>query len=135
MNESRPKPKRRWLQFSLRTLLVFVTLSAFASGWFVVKMQRARRQREAVKAIVEAGGRVWYDYEVNAPTGSVPKPPGPAWMRKLLGENRLRGISMPISLFLRALTTCQFLIGCAVVEELGSPGGPQACPSFGHCVG
>ena len=88
INDSRPKTKRRWLQFSLRTLLVFVTLSAFASGWFAVKMQRVRRQREAVSAIRAASGLVWYDYEVNArPTGSVPKPPGPAWMRKLLGDD------------------------------------------------
>ena len=84
----------RWLQFSVRTLLVFVTLSAVACTWFVVKLQQARRQREAVKAIVEAGGSVVYDYEVTlgngvpvAPSAPRPKPPGPAWVRKLLGDD------------------------------------------------
>ena len=76
MTDSCPKPKRRWLQFSLRTLLVFVTLSAVACSWFVVKMQQVRRQREAVKAIMEAGGWVWYDYEFAFDNG-VPVPPPP----------------------------------------------------------
>src|SRR5437870_1822669 len=28
------KPKRRWLRYSLRTLLVFVTLTSAGFGWF-----------------------------------------------------------------------------------------------------
>jgi len=33
-----PSRKRRWLQFSLRTLLVFVTLCSVACGWLAGKM-------------------------------------------------------------------------------------------------
>ena len=80
-----PKPKRCWYQYSLRTLLLFMVLCAFACSWFAVKMQQARRQREAVKAIEEASGIVVYDYELNRPPVGSPQPPGPAWMRKLLG--------------------------------------------------
>lgn len=59
MNDSDPpKPKLRWYQFSLRTLFMFITLFAVACGWLSVKMQRARRQRETVQVIVEAGGLV-----------------------------------------------------------------------------
>jgi internalin A len=45
------RPKRRWYQYSLRTLLIFVTLFAIACSWFAVKLNQARRQREAVEAI------------------------------------------------------------------------------------
>ena len=48
---AKPKSKRRWHQYSLRTLLILVTLFAVACSWFAVKMQQARRQREAVEYI------------------------------------------------------------------------------------
>ena len=81
------RPKRRWFQFRLRTLMVFVTLCAVACSWFAVKLQQARRQREAVEAIREAGGHVTYDYEIDADGSRIqsPEPPGPAWLRKTLG--------------------------------------------------
>ncbi len=61
-----PRPKRRtrrFLQFSLRALLVFVLLVSIAMSWLAVRMQKARRQKEAVEAIKELGGDVWYDYQ------------------------------------------------------------------------
>jgi hypothetical protein len=85
------KPRRplRWYQFSLRTLLVLVLLASVGMSWFAVRMQRARKQREVVAAIVEMGGRVTYDYDFDASGNRVlnPKPPGPAWLRKLLGDD------------------------------------------------
>jgi hypothetical protein len=33
-----PRPTRRWLQFSLRALLVLVTLSAIPCSWLAVKL-------------------------------------------------------------------------------------------------
>ena len=101
MNDSdSPKPKRRWYQFRMRTLLVFVTLCAVACGWFVAKMQRARKQEEAIKAIREAGGYIQYRYGWFA-TGSAKernRQPGPAWMVKLLGFDffaKARGAHVP----------------------------------------
>jgi hypothetical protein len=44
------KPRLRWYQFSLRSLLIFVTLCAIACSWLATWMQRQRRQFEAVKA-------------------------------------------------------------------------------------
>ena len=65
-----------------------MVLCAIACSWFAVKMQRIERRREAVKAIIGAGGSVKYDYELAAAkTNSPPKPPGPAWLRKMLGDN------------------------------------------------
>ena len=41
-----PKPKRRWYQFSLRTLLVVMAVSCVAFAWIGVRMHRARGNRE-----------------------------------------------------------------------------------------
>jgi hypothetical protein len=38
------KRKLRWNQFSLRSLLIFVTVFAFACSWLSVKRQQAKRQ-------------------------------------------------------------------------------------------
>ena len=46
-------------------------------------MRRAERQRRAVQAIRKAGGQVCYDYEFDFLVK--PKPPGPAWLRRLVG--------------------------------------------------
>ena len=47
------KPRRRWLQISLRTLLILVTLLSIGLGWVV---NRGERQRRAVAALEEMGG-------------------------------------------------------------------------------
>ncbi len=52
--------KRRWYQYSLRTLVIAVTLFAFACSWFAVKMQQAKRQKDAVDKIRALGGYVDY---------------------------------------------------------------------------
>jgi hypothetical protein len=44
------RPKRRWFQFSLRTLLVLVTLGCLAGGWWI---NRAFQQRAAVRRFYE----------------------------------------------------------------------------------
>jgi hypothetical protein len=54
---SRLKPKRRWMQFSIRTVLVLVTLIGVALSLWVVP---AERQRRAVAAIEKLGGNVGY---------------------------------------------------------------------------
>ena len=89
MIEITPKPKRRWFQYSVRTLLVVVTLCAVLCSWLAVKMRNAERQREAVAAIHKMGGIVIYDWQVDALGRQLPnaKPFGPAWLRSLLGDD------------------------------------------------
>jgi hypothetical protein len=95
-----PKPKLRWYQFSLRTLLVFVTLSAIPCSWVGMRMRQAERQAERQRAAVEGitnagteegGGVVWYDCDDDSQgiviTG---KTPGPAWLRRILGDDFFR---------------------------------------------
>lgn len=75
------KPKRRWY-CNLRTLLLLMLLASIFMVWVVVRLEQANRQREVVETIVELGGRVLYDYQMNRA-----KSPGPAWLRKLLGND------------------------------------------------
>ena len=54
--------KRRWFQFSLNTMLVVLTLLCIGPGGYVAYEQnKARKQKEAVKAIERIYGRVEYD--------------------------------------------------------------------------
>jgi internalin A len=54
------RPRRRFLRFSVRGLIVLVLLIGVWLGWLV---RSARIQREAVEAIEHAGGWVEYDDE------------------------------------------------------------------------
>jgi hypothetical protein len=96
-SESVAKPaarKLRWYQFSLRSLLVAVTLFGIACSWFAVKMGQANRQKKAVEVLLKSGGNVFYDYQYDA-SGSLTKaffagkatPPGPTWLRQWLGDD------------------------------------------------
>jgi hypothetical protein len=82
------KPKLRWFQYSLRSLFVLTLLASIGMSWVAVRMQRARRQREAVEAIQSLGGGVFYDYQKGS---SICRPQGqpraPAWLRNLLGDH------------------------------------------------
>jgi hypothetical protein len=77
-----PKRKRRWLQFRLRSLLIFAAICSIASAWVGQKIEQKREEREAVEAIRALRGHVWYDYDYHN-VG----PSGPAWLRRLLGDN------------------------------------------------
>jgi Leucine Rich repeat len=98
-----PKRKRRWFQFSLRTLMIFVVIVAIPCAWLGRKIAQKRREREAVASVVKLGGRVFFDYQRDE-TGSRPAgppggtktsaswrekadPAGPAWLRSFLGDD------------------------------------------------
>ena len=54
-------PRRRWYQFSLRTLLVVVTLICVGPGGYLVYQQRlAKREEEAVKALSQSPANQLY---------------------------------------------------------------------------
>ncbi|MFC1597691.1 hypothetical protein ACFL5Q_07125, partial [Planctomycetota bacterium] len=52
----------------LRSLLVFVLLVSIGMSWLAVRMERARKQREAVEAIRRGGGEVGYEAFGSAPS-------------------------------------------------------------------
>ena len=115
-----PKRKRRWFQFSLRSLLIFTAVAAVACSWLVSKIERKRHEREAAEAIVKLGGFAFYDCESTTQGLKFSnRPRGPAWLRKLLGENffsefelvsldKVQGAEAALG-YLRGLTHVKFL--------------------------
>ncbi|MCE9547087.1 MAG: hypothetical protein K8T25_16555 [Planctomycetia bacterium] len=72
-----PKPKRRWYQYRLRTLLIVTTIIAIALGWW---SYRARQQREAVAILKGGDGVVRHDFHLPW-TGKMNNPPQwPQWL-------------------------------------------------------
>ena len=97
-------PKRRWFQFRLRTLLVVILVLSLPLSWFAVRMERARRQREAVEAIEQMGGSVMYDWErdPNRPDVLYVDHPVPSWALDLLGEDFFSNVTHVSASFSRA---------------------------------
>jgi hypothetical protein len=83
-----PKRKRRWFQFSLRTLLVFVTGAAIICGWYAAKIHHAVDEDALIDAAQKIEGRVEVAYS------------GPDWMG-FIYPRRLRrhviGLSFDLS--------------------------------------
>jgi len=82
---------RRWYQFSLRTLVVVVVIVSMALGLFAARLQRARRQAEAV-AVLQKHGYVMYDYAYSKVKGQRQYDPNaesvvPRWLVNLLRED------------------------------------------------
>ena len=69
-------------QFSLRLLLVFALVVALVCSWLTVRMERGRRQRQAVAALQKRGAYVSYR----------PKRPGPDWLEHLVGLDFLSNV-------------------------------------------
>ena len=73
-----PHPRRRFFRYSLRTLFIVVTVFCV---WMGIISKQAREQGLAVEAIQELGGEVVYEHESTSSD-----PPGPEWLRRLIGD-------------------------------------------------
>ncbi len=87
-----PPLKRRFFSYSLRSLMLVVTVFAVGSFWLGVQIKRARDQRQAVEAVLGLGGTVYYDFhyyedESDGETAidSSREPSSPRWLRDWLG--------------------------------------------------
>ncbi len=82
------KSRRRWSQFSVRTLLVLTLVVSLFFSWLAVETRRAQRQRAAVNAL-QAMGR--YDYEFDDSFEDIlqPRHPAPHWLRQLTHKDLL----------------------------------------------
>ena len=90
-----PKPKRRWYQFSMRTLLVVVVVFCV---WLGIRVQRARTNRARVAAVEEAvakitklGGEVYsnrnFFYQSSRPDGGRRvQQRSPTWLEELFHD-------------------------------------------------
>ena len=77
------KPKRSWFQYRLKTLFVLVVVVALPCVWLAWKRDAKRKERAAKAAIEQLGGYCLYRWKME----NAPDPPGPEWLRRLLGED------------------------------------------------
>ena len=71
MDEPQPRCRRRWFQYSLRTLMLFMFACVTASAWVGWELAKTRRERTAVAKIESCGGEAW-DHKMT----------GPPWMTR-----------------------------------------------------
>ena len=111
------KPKRRWFQYSLRTLFIITTLVAIACSWYVCEMQKAAKRRAAIAEIEKQGGYVYY-YDASNPRTMGEPPRWFSLLRRLHGDEHLGnavivGMSRPITdselVYLKGLTKLEHL--------------------------
>jgi hypothetical protein len=96
-----PRSRRRWLSYSLRTLLL---VTAAVAVWLGVQVNRATNQRRAVSMVKERGGTVRYahqsrtqpvrltDFYSSSTFDPDAPPPGPDWLRQRLGEEYFQDV-------------------------------------------
>jgi hypothetical protein len=82
-----PRLKRRWFQFTLRTLLLAVLLASVGLSAFAVRRERVKREREAYAVLRQFRGIIRYDYQCDKAAANPNVPPGPAWLRSWLGDD------------------------------------------------
>jgi hypothetical protein len=108
------KRNRPSLRFSLRTLVIAVTL---VCAVMAVVSSRANRQRVAVLRIKEARGLVYYDYQLDhdfKPRIDEPPGPGPDWLRAFIGTDYFATVvSVRVN-----LATDEFLAAAAELPHL-----------------
>lgn len=85
-------PSKRTLQLSIRSLLILVGCLCI---WLGIEANAARTQREMVKAIKDAGGMVFYDWQLNDDRSESGRehPPGTAWLRRWLGDEYFQSVA------------------------------------------
>ena len=84
------KHRGRWLSFSLRTMVLLLTVVCLFLGWIGPKWVEAQREKAAVEMIAAAGAMIQYDYQDNWEHGDPdPVPHGAFVLRYLLGEHIL----------------------------------------------
>lgn len=72
---------RRYLRYSLRSLLVVATVVAVLLGY---KVNQVSRQRRAVRALLTERAIIMFDYQLDAAQASAP---GPSWLTSWLGDD------------------------------------------------
>jgi hypothetical protein len=88
--ETEPKRKRRWLQFSLRTLLIGVTLLAVPCAYVGWQAKIVRDRRALLDSIKAAGGG-----DETAMFYNSASPPPPPWLRRILGDETVELLLVP----------------------------------------
>ena len=80
--------KRRWFQFSLRTLILLMLVVGGGCGWLARWVEQGRRQEAAVAELAKLGAIITYEFQDENSAGNpiAAAPYGPEWLRKWLGD-------------------------------------------------
>lgn len=83
--------RRRWLRYSLITLLVLLVIAGVTMTWIGRTMRAWAQRTEAVESIANAGGKVRFDFQIDESGNRVAeaKPHGSAWLRPWMGSDDL----------------------------------------------
>ena len=122
----KPSPRRRWLRFSLASLLAVTTILCIA---LAVVFNRVRRQERAVRAIEAAGSHIVFDYQQDyldrnplLSDYSRAPVPGPSALRKYLGDDLFRSpvhVSLSPYYLVETLSSHRRIDDALLVEHLG----------------
>jgi hypothetical protein len=86
MEADPPKRKRRWFQFSLRSLMIFILICAVACDWFGWQAKIVRDRKSELNRVVNVR-LIGIDSDDQAK--AIP------WVRRFLGDVSVNSISMP----------------------------------------
>lgn len=105
---NRSLPRLRWFQFSLRSLFLLVLLVSLLLSPLAVRMDRARRQRDAITKIVRLGGWCQYDYQTDRERPGAPpaRRPCPPWALAIFGPD-----------FFFDVSVVRFELGCNITDD------------------
>jgi Leucine-rich repeat (LRR) protein len=80
---------RRWLRYSLITLLVLVVIAGVTMTWIGRTMRAWAQRTEVVEAIANAGGRVRLDFQIDESGNRIAeaRPHASTWFRSLTNDN------------------------------------------------
>lgn len=83
-NNTKPaSPRRRWYQFSLRTLLVLMLVLPIGLGWYAHARNKSLKQWEAVRALRAAGEKLRALRDDELLEGEQAILPAPAWQKAM----------------------------------------------------
>ncbi len=144
------KPRRRWLQFSLRGLLVLTVVVALGLGWVTNERRKVWLEDRAVEEIERLGGDVTRDVDSSSVAAddpfSAPSPEGLSWQQRLFGvwRRRLLGesynrpvvcVSFPRGIEPEALGSLKHLRALWAVGLTGARIGDEQIPYLLECRG
>jgi hypothetical protein len=93
-NAAPPKRKRRWYQFTLRSLMIVVTATAAACAW-VAHEGRVVQERRALRQWIEEGGGACANNDLAARIPPVSKINEPSIVRRWLGDQTVATVFLP----------------------------------------
>ena len=83
---STPQPRRRWLQFRLRTLLIAVTISTLPLGYVAWEREQCRGGKEALEMVKRHADSTDGSWSESSPFGR------PAWLKPVIGDDDFRAV-------------------------------------------